>query len=66
MEFVKTMASASGFRQDMPPRGGYPAINYARAIPRQRFSGWTVIIGGVASMIAGFAVIVKSNRDRRY
>ena len=60
------MASTSGFCQDMPPRGGYPAINYTRAIPKQRFSGWTVIIGGVTSMIVGFAVIAKSNRDRRY
>jgi NADH dehydrogenase (ubiquinone) 1 alpha subcomplex subunit 13 len=59
------MATASEFRQDMPPKGGYPAINYLRAVPKQRFSGWTVIIGGITVMIAGFVGVTKSNRDKR-
>ncbi len=57
--------TANGFKQDMPPKGGYPSINFVRAIPKQRFSGLTVMIGGVTMMVAGFAVIAKSNRDRR-
>lgn len=60
------MAAAAGFTQDMPPKGGYPAINYIRAIPKQRFSGLSVIIGGITMMVAGFAVVAKSNRDKRY
>lgn len=58
-------AYGSGFRQDMPPREGYPAINYIRGIPKQRFSGWTVIMVGLTMMVGGFAVIAKSNRDKR-
>lgn len=50
----------------MPPKGGYASINFTRAIPKQRFSGITVIMGGLAMMIGGFAMIAKSNRDKRY
>lgn len=56
---------STGFKQDMPPKGGYPKINYTRLIPKQRFSGMTVIIGGLSMMAAGFAVVGHSNRARR-
>ena len=49
----------------MAPRGGYPAINYARNIPKQRFPAWTVALGGVAISAFGFALMVKSNRAKR-
>lgn len=56
----------TAFRQDMPPKGGYPKINYTRIVPKQRFSGVTVILAGIAAMTGGFAVIAKTNRDKRY
>ena len=59
------MASSAEFRQDMPPKGGYASINFTRAIPKQRFSGLSVMVGGLAMMIGGFAVVAKSNRDKR-
>ena len=57
---------ATTFKQDMPPKGGYPTINYTRIVPKQRFSGLTVILGGIAAMTFGFAVIAKTNRAKRY
>ena len=59
------MATGSAFTQDMPPKGGYPKINYIRGIPKQRFSGLTVIVGGITIMCAGFAMVAKTNRERR-
>ena len=57
---------AANVRQDMPPKGGYPKINYARIIPKQRFSGLTVIIGGCLTMVGGFALVGQTNRERRW
>ena len=56
---------AANFKQDMAPKGGYPGINFIRNIPKQRFSGLTVMLGGIAAMIGGFTVLAYSNRRRR-
>ena len=49
----------------MPPKGGYPEIKFTRLIPKQRFSGLTVMLTGVTAMAAGFVLVNQQNRDRR-
>lgn len=56
---------ATAFKQDMPPKGGYPGINYTRLIPRQRFSGLSVILGGIAVMVVGFIGVAHTNRENK-
>jgi len=42
-------SSSSTFRQDMPPKGGYKAFQWAKVPGKKRFSGYTTfaIFGGV-------------------
>jgi hypothetical protein len=30
-------ATANGFKQEMPPKGGYADINYSRVLPQKLF-----------------------------
>ena len=63
--FVPGVKMADNFRQDLPPVGGYPGINFTRAIPKQRFSAMTVIVGSLSIMTFGWVVAIRSNRERR-
>ena len=55
-----------GYRQDMPPKGGYATFKYTHNIPRRGPSGLAIMLGGVAVMAAGFYVVKKTNEERRY
>lgn len=55
---------AAPFRQDLPPEGGYPGINFTRAVFKQRFPGWAVTAGVLSMMAFGFAVCVQNNAER--
>ena len=55
----------SAFKQDLAPKGGYPKIEYARNLPRRGPSGLVIMLGGVATMVFGFYMISRTNRQRR-
>ena len=57
---------AATYKQDMAPKGGYPEIKIARNLPKRGPSGLVTMLGGVAVMSLGFAVIARANQRRRY
>ena len=54
----------TGFVQDGPPPGGFPAIRYARKIPSTGPSGATMFGVGLLVMGYGLYKVVTSNRAR--
>ncbi len=56
---------ATAIKQDMPPKGGYPGITYAKNIPKKGPSGLVIMLGGVATMAIGFYGIKLTNKKRR-
>lgn len=50
--------------QELPPKGGYPAIVYARNIPTRGPSGIALFLGGAAVMAYGFYRVIMGNRKR--
>mmetsp|Transcript_9880 Transcript_9880/g.13755 ORF Transcript_9880/g.13755 Transcript_9880/m.13755 type:complete len:101 (-) Transcript_9880:401-703(-) len=50
------------FKQDMPPKGGFPRIKWKRNIPKSRFNGLMIYAGFFA--ITGYGVwrLVTGNR----
>ena len=63
------MASTFGkgipYKQDMPRVGGYPAIEYARNLPKRGVSGLAMFIGCGIMMSCGFYRVVMANRKMR-
>ena len=57
---------ATALKQDMPPKGGYPGITYAKNLPKRGPSGLVIMLGGVAAMAVGFYGIKRTNKKRRY
>ena len=53
-------------KQELPPKGGYPPIVYARNIPTRGPSGVALFIGGAAVMAYGFYRVIMGNRERWY
>ena len=51
-------------KQELPPKGGYPAIVYARNIPTRGPSGIALFLGGAAVMGYGFYRVIMGNRKR--
>lgn len=56
---------AESFKQDLPPKGGYPEIRYARNLPKRGPSGFMIMLGGVAVMALGFVGVGLTNKERR-
>ena len=54
-----------GYRQDMPPKGGYEPFRFARHLPNRGPRGSVIMVGGVAAMALGFYIIKKTNEERR-
>lgn len=54
------------YRQDLPPREGYPEIKYARNLPKRGPSGLQLMLGGIATMAFGFYMIYRTNLIRRW
>ena len=52
-------------KQDMPPKGGYPGITYAKNVPKRGPSGIVIMLGGVAAMAVGFYGLKVTNKERR-
>ncbi|XP_020628847.1 NADH dehydrogenase [ubiquinone] 1 alpha subcomplex subunit 13-like [Orbicella faveolata] len=51
-------------KQEMPPKGGYPPIEFARNIPKRGPSGVALFIGGATVMAFGFYKVIMGNRQR--
>ena len=58
--------ASSLVKQDLPPKGGYPPIEYARNLPKRGPSGLMMFIGGAAVMAFGFYHVIMGNRRRWY
>lgn len=52
-------------KQEMPPKGGYSDIAYAKNISKRGPSGLVIMLGGVAAMAIGFYGIKLTNKKRR-
>lgn len=67
---VKTKMASSlvkqPVKQELPPKGGYPPIEYARNIPKRGPSGVALFIGGAAVIVFGFYKVIMGNRQRWY
>lgn len=62
----RIMATADApYKQDLPPKGGYPKIQYARNLPKRGPSGLVIMLGGVAVMAVGLYVVGRTNKERR-
>ncbi|XP_038073670.1 NADH dehydrogenase [ubiquinone] 1 alpha subcomplex subunit 13-like [Patiria miniata] len=56
---------ASTFKQDMPPKGGYPPIDYKRVLPKRGMSGYMMFATCAAVMGVGTFFFGRHNRQRR-
>ena len=63
------MASTFGkkipYKQDLPRAGGYPAIEFARNLPKRGVSGAAMFLGCGLVMSYGFYTIIRCNRKMR-
>ncbi|XP_005999477.1 NADH dehydrogenase [ubiquinone] 1 alpha subcomplex subunit 13 [Latimeria chalumnae] len=57
--------SASKVKQDMPPLGGYGAIDYKRNLPKRGLSGYSMFGLGIGVLLFGYWKLFKWNRERR-
>eukprot|EP01108_Squamamoeba_japonica_P000662 TRINITY_DN1226_c0_g1_i3.p1 TRINITY_DN1226_c0_g1~~TRINITY_DN1226_c0_g1_i3.p1 ORF type:complete len:142 (-),score=39.66 TRINITY_DN1226_c0_g1_i3:19-402(-) len=48
--------------QDMPPKGGFPKITYARAIPTRGPPGWVWLTAGVLATVLGTGALLRGRR----
>ena len=55
----------SGFVQDGPPKGGYPAVNVKRNLPGGGMSTLAMATGCVLTFTYGMYQVVMANRARR-
>ena len=62
---MASFVSTVPYKQDMPPRNGYPAITYARNLPKRGPSGLIMFIGGAAVMTLGLWRVIVGNRRMR-
>jgi NADH dehydrogenase (ubiquinone) 1 alpha subcomplex subunit 13 len=49
----------------MPRKGGFPALDFQRNIPKRGPSGVALFLGGAAVMAFGFSRIIYGNQHRR-
>jgi len=61
---TKRKMASSVVKQELPPKGGYPPIEYARNLPKRGPSGMMMFIGGAAVMAFGFYHVIMGNRKR--
>ena len=53
------------YKQDMPPPGGYPKLNFAQNLPKRGITGITLMATGLGVMAFGFYFVIKGNQKRR-
>lgn len=61
---TRSKMASSVVKQELPPKGGYPPIEYARNLPKRGPSGMMMFIGGAAVMAFGFYHVIMGNRKR--
>lgn len=50
--------------QDMPPKGGFPAVPYRRFAPRRGPSAMVIVFGAVGVTTFGLWYAMRDNRER--
>mmetsp|Transcript_22 Transcript_22/g.30 ORF Transcript_22/g.30 Transcript_22/m.30 type:complete len:136 (+) Transcript_22:81-488(+) len=50
--------------QDMPPRGGYPIVNFAKNVPSRGPPGWAMWLGVAAVVGYGFNSMINTNKRK--
>jgi len=45
--------AANGFKQEMPPQGGYKEIKYERVLPQKLFKNWSFVALNVIALVYG-------------
>jgi len=63
---VSSKMASSLVKQELPPKGGYPPIEYTRNLPKRGPSGLVIFIGGAVVMAYGFYHVIMGNRRRWY
>eukprot|EP00112_Aurelia_sp_Birch-Aquarium-sp1_P013929 Seg298.35 transcript_id=Seg298.35/GoldUCD/mRNA.D3Y31 product="NADH dehydrogenase" protein_id=Seg298.35/GoldUCD/D3Y31 len=53
------------YKQDLPPRSGYPGIEFARNLPKRGPSGIALFAGCGLVMAYGFTNVIMFNRKMR-
>ena len=53
------------YKQDLPPRSGYPGIEFAKNLPKRGPSGIALFAGCGLVMAYGFANVIMFNRKMR-
>jgi NADH dehydrogenase (ubiquinone) 1 alpha subcomplex subunit 13 len=60
------MSGTKSFRQDMPPKGGYAAINWAKVGGKKRLSGYATFgIAGGISLVAWIGYYFETKAKQR-
>lgn len=55
----------TGFVQDGPRKGGFPAVNVKRSLPGGGMSSLAMMTGMVFTFAYGMYAVVHANRQRR-
>ena len=55
----------TGFVQDVPPKGGFPAVNVKRSLPDGGMSSLALATGCAFTFVYGMYTVVMANRQRR-
>jgi NADH dehydrogenase (ubiquinone) 1 alpha subcomplex subunit 13 len=57
----------AGFKQDLPPKGGYGPINWARVPGKKRMSGYAAFgIFGVVTVLAWIGYFIEEKSKKRW
>ena len=63
--FIWEMAQLR-YRQDLPPKGGYPGISWQRNLPKRGYSGMTLFVAATGIITGGFVVLIRHIRRQRF
>ena len=65
-KMATTFGKKIPYKQDLPPRSGYPGIEFARNLPKRGPSGIALFAGCGLVMAYGFANVIMFNRKMRF
>jgi len=54
------------YKQDLPPKGGYPGINWQRNLPKRGYSGVTLFVAATGIISGGFVLLIRHIRRQRF
>ena len=54
------------YKQDLPPKGGYPGISWQRNLPKRGYSGMTLFAAATGIISGGFVLLIRHIRRQRF